>query len=91
MSDQSKFTPGILAMQDLLDDADRIAATDLYPARCRTIIARLAAAIRGQSLDLEESREYGVALVQELSDRSARLDALLAMAISMDADFEARK
>jgi len=73
---------------DLLFDADRIVATDLYPARCRTVIASLAAALRQQSLDLAESREYGVALVQEIADRAAKTDALLALANSMDADFK---
>lgn len=74
---------------DLLFDADRIVATDLYPARCRTVIASLASALREQSLDLAESREYGVALVQEIADMAAKTDALLALANSMDADFEA--
>lgn len=74
-------------LTSLLDDADRIVATDLYPARCRTVIASLAAALRGQSLDLEESREYGLALQQELKDRAAKTDAFVAMANSMDGDF----
>lgn len=74
--------------ENLLDDADRIVATDLYPARCRTVIANLAAALREQSLDLRESREYGAALVKELVDRAAQTDALLAMANSMDGDFK---
>jgi len=84
---EAKHTPGLTPMQGLLDDADRIVAVDLYPARCRMVIAGLAAALRGQFLDLAESREYGVAIMQELVDRSAKLDALLAMANSMDADF----
>lgn len=33
-------------LESLLDDADRIVATDLYPVRCRTAIANLAAALR---------------------------------------------
>ena len=41
----------------------------------------------GQSLDLEESREYGLALQQELKDRAAKTDAFVAMANSMDGDF----
>lgn len=76
-------------MEKLLDDADRIVATDLYPERCRTVIANLATAFRAQCLDLKESREYGVALVQELADRAVKTDAVLALAHSMDADFEA--
>lgn len=56
----------------LLDDADRIVATDLYPARCRTVIADLASTLRKQTLDLTESREYGEALVRELADRADR-------------------
>lgn len=74
--------------QALLDDADRVVATDLYPQRCRTVISNLASALRAQSLDLAESRKYGEALVQELADRSAKLEAILALAHSMDADFE---
>ena len=56
----------------LLDDADRIVATDLYPARCRTVIADLASTLRKQTLDLTESREYGEALVRELADRAVK-------------------
>ena len=74
--------------QALLDDADRVVATDLYPQRCRTVISNLASALRAQSLDLAESRKYGEALVQELADRSAKMDAVLALAHSMDADFK---
>ena len=33
-------------IEELLADADRIVATDLYPARFRTIIADMAAALR---------------------------------------------
>ena len=33
-------------INELLDDADRIVATDLYPARCRAVIADMAAALR---------------------------------------------
>ncbi len=33
-------------LERLLDDADRIVATDLYPARCRTVISNLAAELR---------------------------------------------
>ena len=55
-------------LESLLDDADRIAATDLYPVRCRTVIANLAAALR---------------------DLSQKQDQLVALAVSMDADFEA--
>ncbi len=33
-------------LQSLLDDADSVACADLYPARCRDVISRLAAAIR---------------------------------------------
>ena len=55
-------------LSDLLFDADRIAVTDLYPARCRTVIANLAAALR---------------------ERDERMDRFVALAASMDADFEA--
>ena len=75
-------------LTDLLDTADRIVAADLYPERCRTAIANLSAALRAQSLDLAESREYGAALVRELADRAAKTDALLALANNMDADFK---
>lgn len=57
--------------QALLDDADRIVATDLYPARCRTVIAALAAALRSMSTDLAESRTYGLALEAEMKARAA--------------------
>jgi len=74
--------------QALLDDADRIAATDLYPARCRRVIADLAAALREQSLDLEDSRKYALALGEELKARAEKTDKLLLLANSMDVDFE---
>lgn len=73
----------------LLDDADRIAATDLYPVRCRTLIANLAAALRKMTADLQEAREYGLAMGEELAARAAKTDRFVAMAASMDADFEA--
>ena len=73
----------------LLDDADRVAATDLYPARCRKVVADLAAALRETALALEESREYGLALESELKARAEQTDAFVALAASMDADFEA--
>lgn len=76
-------------LESLLDDADRIAATDLYPVRCRTIIANLAAALRSKTAELLESRAYGVALVEELAARAEKQDAFVAMGNSMDADFEA--
>lgn len=44
-------------LTSLLDDADRIVATDLYPARCRTIVADLATALKALSLELDEARE----------------------------------
>ena len=73
---------------DLLDDADRIAVVDLYPARLRTVISDLSAALRETSALLTESRDYGSALVEELRARTEKLDQLLLLANSMDADFE---
>ena len=69
--------------QTLLDDADRIAATDLYPARCRTVIADLAAALRKSTSDLDESREYALALEAELKARTEQTSTFVAMAASM--------
>ena len=73
---------------DLLDTADRIAVVDLYPARLRTVISDLSAALRETSALLTESRDYGSALVEELRARTEKLDQLLLLANSMDADFE---
>lgn len=73
----------------LLDTAARVSDTDLYPARCRTVIADLADALRATSADLTESREYALALGRELADRAVKQDAFTAMATSMDADFQA--
>ena len=33
-------------LDSLLEDADRIVKTDLYPNRCRTVVANLSAAVR---------------------------------------------
>lgn len=74
-------------LYSLLDDADRIIATDLYPARCRTVIANLAAALREKSLALAESREYGLAMQEELSARTQKHDLFVALATSMHDDF----
>ena len=74
-------------LESLLDDADRIVAVDLYPARCRTVIANLAAALRSQSSDLVECREYGMGLVEELIARTVKHDQFVAMANSMHDDF----
>lgn len=73
---------------DLLDTADRIAVTDLYPARLRTVIAELSAALRETSALLDESREYGLALVEELRARAEKTDKFVAMAASMEEDFQ---
>lgn len=70
----------------LLDTARRIADTDLYPHRCRSVIADLADALQTAST---ESREYALALERELADRAVKQDAFTAMAYSMDADFQA--
>ena len=75
-------------LTNLLDTARRVAATDLYPARCRSVIADLANALQTASMDLTESREYALALQRELADRAKKQDAFTAMASSMDADFE---
>lgn len=72
----------------LLDTADRIAVTDLYPARLRTVIADLSAALRETSKQLDESLEYGLALEEELSARAEKTDQFVAMAASMDEDFQ---
>lgn len=78
-----------MEMETLFDDADRVAATDLYPARCRKVVADLAAALRETALELKGSREYGLALECELKARAEQTDAFVALATSMDADFEA--
>ncbi len=75
-------------LTNLLDTARRVAATDLCPARCRSVIADLANALQTASMDLTESREYALALQRELADRAKKQDAFTAMASSMDADFE---
>ena len=72
----------------LLDTARRIANTDLYPDRCRSVIADLANALQAASTDLTESREYAIALDSELADRSEKQAAFTAMASSMDTDFQ---
>ena len=72
----------------ILDTARRIANTDLYPARCRSVITDLANAFQTASVELTESREYAIALERELADRSEKQDAFTAMASSMYADFE---
>lgn len=74
--------------ENLLDTADRIAVTDLYPARLRTVIADLSTALREALALLNESREYGVALVEELRARAEKTDQFVAMAASMDEDFQ---
>ena len=76
-------------MEALLDDADRIVATDLYPARCRKVIADLAAALRRSISEVAESREYALGLEAELKARAEHISAFVALATSMDADFEA--
>ncbi len=65
---------------DLLSDADRIVATDLYPARCRTIVADLATALKALSLELDEAREENRwAYIQAaLDDREAAAETALA-------------
>ncbi len=73
----------------LLDTARRIADTDLYPVRCRSVIADLANALQMASTELTESREYALALERELADRAEKQDAFTTMASSMDADFQA--
>ena len=77
------------SLTTLLDTARRIADTDLYPTRCRSVIADLADALQTASTGLTESREYALALEREIADRAAKQDALTAMAVSMDADFQA--
>ena len=76
-------------LDTLLDAAGRIVDTDLYPTRLRNVIAELATALQKTSTALTESREYGLALVQELKDRAAKQDTFTAMASSMAADFKA--
>ena len=73
----------------LLDTARRVADTDLYPPRCRSVIGDLANALQTASMDLAESREYALGLQHELADRAKKHDAFTAMASSMDADFQA--
>lgn len=75
-------------VQKLLDDADRISATDLYPARCRNVIVDLAAALRKSTSELDESREYALALEDELRARAEKTSAFVAMAASMHDDGE---
>ena len=75
------------SLTTLLDTAGRIVDTDLYPARLRNVIAELTTALRETSSALTESREYSLALVQELKDRAAKQDAFTEMVSSMDADF----
>jgi hypothetical protein len=72
----------------LLDTADRIVNVDLYPARLRAVIGDLSVALREASALLDESRAYGVALVEELRARAEKTDHFVAMAASMDADFQ---
>ena len=76
-------------LNTLLDTARRIADTDLYPSRCRSVITDLADGLQTASTELTESREYALALERELADRAVKQDAFTAMASSMDADFQA--
>lgn len=76
-------------MNTLLDTADRIVAADLHPARLRGVIGDLASALRETTALLKESREYGLAIVKELSARDRKHDHFAAMAASMDDDFQA--
>lgn len=76
-------------LEDLLSDADRVASVDLYPSRCRDIIAKLSAALKSSIADLDESRNYGLAVDQELRDRSDQTDRFVEMVASMDEDFQA--
>lgn len=71
------------AVKALLDDAARIAATDLYPARCRKVIGDLAAALRKSTSQMDESREYALALEAELKARAEQTSTFVAMAASM--------
>ena len=75
-------------MEALLDDADRIVATDLYPARCRKVIADLAAALQKSTSELDESHKYALALEAELKARAEQTSAFVAMASSMHDDGE---
>lgn len=75
------------AVNALLDDADRI-ATDLYPARCRKVIADLAAALRKSTSEMDESREYALSLEAELKARAEQTSTFVAMAVSMHDDGE---
>jgi len=75
-------------IQNLLDDADRIAATDLYPARLRKVIADLAAALQKSTSEIDESREYALALEAELKARAEQTSTFVAMAASMFDDDE---
>lgn len=45
MIDKLITAPTETPLAVLLQDANRVAATDLYPVRCRTVIANLTAAI----------------------------------------------
>ena len=72
----------------LLDTADRIVNVDLYPARLRAVIGDLSVALREAFALLDESRAYGVALVEELRARAEKTDHFVSMAASMDADFQ---
>ncbi len=76
-------------LESLLDDAYRIEATDLYPTQCRTVVNKLASALRGAISDLEESRNYGLALEREMKDRAEQTVQFVEMAASMDEDFKA--
>jgi len=59
-------------LESLLMEAHRILATDLYPVRCRTVIAKLATALRAMAADLQEARDYGVAMEEELKARAEK-------------------
>lgn len=72
----------------LLDSADRIVATDLYPAHLRKVVADLATTLLQVSSLLAESRSYASALEGEISARAIKAGHFVAMATSMDDDFQ---
>lgn len=54
-----------ITTEDLLDDAARVVATDLYPERCRTVIANLAAELIAARAKIEAAEKMAEAVKHE--------------------------
>lgn len=64
--------------EDLLDDAARVVAADLYPERCRTVIANLAAELITARAKIEAAEKLAEAMaaLDKAASEVARLGAV---------------